>query len=128
MQEFVPHEETEMSSPTQYIKLERDVVLVSEIFSDLHSIINTQGEHIDIIENEVTSAQNKVEKAEDILVDSKKIKNSISSISIYLTGSLLCVLTGTPLGVAYGVKTAIIAVGSIGGATIIYDRMKSFIS
>lgn len=54
------------------IKLERQVLEVYELFKDLAVLVDIQQEHLDVIENRVTSAKAYVDKGETELIEGEK--------------------------------------------------------
>lgn len=57
------------------IKLERQVLEVYELFKDLAVLVDIQQEHLDVIENRVTSAKAYVEHGEKDLISAEKSQN-----------------------------------------------------
>lgn len=65
----------EPSNSSTFSSLNKDVVQINSIFKDLHSMIETQGENIDKIEQSVIKVNNDVIKSEELIKESEVLQS-----------------------------------------------------
>ncbi len=84
--------EIQINKKTDILKLEEDIINLTEIFNDLNIIVNNQSEALDSIENNIITSNENVEESLQILEDSNKnIKKKKKYILKFLGGSIVLI-------------------------------------
>ena len=66
--------------------LEKDVVLLNSMFTDLHDMVKEQGQQLDTLEDSIITTKSDVSKAHKEIVVASTFSNSLTSIRSSIIG------------------------------------------
>jgi t-SNARE complex subunit (syntaxin) len=107
----------------EYLKIENDMKLVTEIMNEINNIISQQQEPINNLENSLSNVKAISENSEVVLTQAKKLQEdeSIYKTIVYTAGT--STVTGI-IGITVGLKPALITGVVTGGLFIGYKLVK----
>ena len=82
----------ERERPSLLSSLNKNVVQINDMFKDLHSMIESQGENIDRIEQSVTKVNDDVVKSEELIKESEILQSKGIKVKI-IAGFLILITT-----------------------------------
>lgn len=90
-------------------KIERDTEELKRLFTDFYTLVKTQGEQVDSIENNIVIATHRINEGH------RNVNKAMRSLTIIMpvTGCIAGALVGGPLGLALGGKMGGLTVGCV---------------
>jgi hypothetical protein len=108
-------------------ELLREIVQLGEMYKDVQQLVEVQDVPIRHILDHIETVKEDVVEAEQEIKLAAGWAKSARSYSIYAVGGATTLCVASPLGALFGAKVALLAIGGLGGATIVLERLGSLI-
>jgi len=112
-------EDIEESRREKIMQIASDVTELNGMFQDLNEIVTDQWDIIDVVTENIESAKENVSDGHQELVKTNKMIGT----NFLLKGGLLATFITFPVGIIFGIKTAIIVGTSSGLATYGFSKI-----